>query len=309
MDLITDTVYAFFKEHFFDLVKKTDLKIHFNLSNASSPGKTEEKESEKGKRKFWFEPRDLDDLPELKSLFSNDTSLGCSYAPLTTLEKTVLSIEGLLNSKKYQKHHPWCGSDIKIMASRILKKIDITFCLPQIANYVYSLQEYKQNIDNSREEVFKIIRNNFPKSEINLNINTRDQYDTGELYLTATGSSIESGDEGLVGRGNRIHGLIPMLQPMSMEGACGKNPVYHVGKLYNIAAYKIANALFNKTGQPVMVFLVSQSGSDLIRPWKTIVCLDSNNLDLKQLIKLVKHELDSIPDITKELLQNKIRLY
>ena len=69
-----------------------------------------------------------------------------------------------------------------------------------------------------------------------MSINTRDDAARQELYLTAIGSSIESGDEGVVGRGNRANGLISMLRPMSVEGVSGKNPVYHVGKLYNLAA-------------------------------------------------------------------------
>jgi S-adenosylmethionine synthetase len=70
----------------------------------------------------------------------------------------------------------------------------------------------------------------------------RDIPDRDELYLTYTGSSIESGDEGVVGRGNRVTGLITPLRPMNIEGASGKNPVYHVGKLYNLAAQRIATS-------------------------------------------------------------------
>ena len=71
-------------------------------------------------------------------------------------------------------------------------------------------------------------------------LNARDVPEKDELYLTYTGSSIESGDEGVVGRGNRVNGLITPLRPMNLEGANGKNPVYHVGKLYNIAAQRLA---------------------------------------------------------------------
>lgn len=54
------------------------------------------------------------------------------------------------------------------------------------------------------------------------------------LYLTVTGTSAEAGDDGEVGRGNRVNGLITLYRPMNMEAAAGKNPVTHVGKLYNI---------------------------------------------------------------------------
>jgi len=60
------------------------------------------------------------------------------------------------------------------------------------------------------------------------------------VYLTVTGLSAESGDDGQVGRGNRVNGLITPYRPMSLEAAAGKNPVTHVGKLYNIMAMRVA---------------------------------------------------------------------
>jgi S-adenosylmethionine synthetase len=59
---------------------------------------------------------------------------------------------------------------------------------------------------------------------VRFRINMRDIPAQDELYLTYTGSSIESGDEGVVGRGNRVTGLITPLRPMNIEGAIGKNP-------------------------------------------------------------------------------------
>lgn len=63
-------------------------------------------------------------------------------------------------------------------------------------------------------------------------MNTRDNYENNDLYMTLTGSAVESGDEGAVGRGNRSRGVIPFSRNFSMEAACGKNPVYHTGKLF-----------------------------------------------------------------------------
>ena len=55
--------------------------------------------------------------------------------------------------------------------------------------------------------------------------------------------SAEAGDDGQVGRGNRLNGLITPFRPMSLEAAAGKSPVTHVGKLYNLAANRIAHAI------------------------------------------------------------------
>lgn len=36
----------------------------------------------------------------------------------------------------------------------------------------------------------------FPNSDISVYLNTRDNYEKNDLYLTAIGSAVESGDEG-----------------------------------------------------------------------------------------------------------------
>ena len=49
-----------------------------------------------------------------------------------------------------------------------------------------------------------------------------------------------------MGRGNRINGLITPCRPMTLEAPAGKNPVSHVGKLYNVAARGIAEAIVSE---------------------------------------------------------------
>jgi len=140
-------------------------------------------------------------------------------------------------------------------------------------------------------------------------MNTRDDYDKVELYLTATGSSIESGDEGLVGRGNRVNQVISINHPMSMEGAAGKNPVYHVGKLYYLAAHKVAQAMYQKFGVYNEVYLVSQSGRSLTSPWKTVVKIDKNKrLAIQEVKKFIADQLQAIPSITEEVIHDKVSI-
>lgn len=278
------------------------------MSNQSSPGKTEEFKSTNIPRKFWFEPRGLDDLPELKRLFSNDTSLGVGYALYSKLEQLVLSIENRLNSSEYKKIRPWIGSDIKIMGNRHSNKFGITLCIPQIANFVNSREEYKKNLDEAKKEIFKVAEELDIKN-LELYCNTRDNLETKELYLTAIGSSIESGDEGLVGRGNRINGVISPTRLMSMEGACGKNPVYHIGKIYYVTAQDISNKIYQKFGIENEVALISQSGRDLLDPWMTFVTLSSENFDESLIKNFIETELNSIPKITKKLLERRFQLY
>lgn len=285
-----------------------DLEFHYNLSNQSSPGKTEDVKSSKGTRKNWFEPRNLNDLQELKRLVSNDTSVGVGYAPYSILEELVLKIENTLNSGTYQKDNPWIGSDIKLMGFRSGKEFSITMCIPQIADYVFSAEEYKANLDKVRTTVYGITKT-FGIENLELNLNTRDNFDTMELYLTVIGSSIESGDEGLVGRGNRINGVISPLKPMSMEGACGKNPVYHIGKIYYLAANELAKKIFKKFGVANEVYLISQSGRDLIDPWKVDIQVENGFTKHDELRCFVESEIKKIPELTKGILNGEYTLY
>ncbi len=299
----------FMVEKFPKLNPVKDIEFHYNLSNQSSPGKTNEPDSDKGTRKYWFEPRNLGDLQEIRKLVSNDTSLGVGYCPYSKLENLVLQIEKTLNSKVFSEENPWIGSDIKLMGYRNGDSFRVTLCIPQIAQFVESIEEYKENLNYSRGVILNIAKN-MGLVDFSLNINTRDNYETSEIYLTAIGSSIESGDEGLVGRGNRVNGVISPLKPMSMEGACGKNPVYHIGKIYYVAAQKLSNDIFEKFGVVNNVFMLSQSGRDLIDPWETTVIVDDSiDLDIEELRSFVMEANLNIPKITDGLLEGKYQLF
>ncbi|MDP3992572.1 MAG: methionine adenosyltransferase [Nanoarchaeota archaeon] len=310
LKIIDKVVRRYFLEKFPMINPKKDIKIHHNISTSSSPGKTDIEAKMEGTRKYWFEPRGKYDLKELIFLGSNDTSIGVGFAPLTNFEKSILDLEDSFNKKAFRKNKPWLGTDIKIMASKINKKIDITICIPQIANHVKTEEEYKQNLTKMRNYIVSFLVKIFPNHSIKIFINTRDDFDTGELYLTAIGSSIEGGDEGLVGRGNRINGLISQTKPYTMEGAAGKNPVYHVGKIYNIIAEEIAKSISKISNSYVEVYLISQSGRLLTDPWKTIIGIEkqTNSKEKKKIIAQINKNLREIPKITKKILKNKFRM-
>ncbi len=304
--MLVDWTKEFMKEKFPLLDVNKDLKFIYNLSTKSSPGKTDEKAADKGTRKYWFEPRNLDDIQETKKLLSNDTSLGVGFYPLSNLEKFILDMEKKLNA--YSKENPWMGTDIKILAFNNGEEYDVTMCIPQVANYVKSIDEYKNNIDKAKEYILSIAREHDIKN-ISLSINTRDNFDLNELYLTAIGSSIESGDEGLVGRGNRVNGLITPMRPMSMEGASGKNPVYHIGKVYYILANNIAKKIFDKYGVYNETYVASQSGRDLLDPWIVSIFLPDNFTDDAGVREIINNEIKKITEITDMVIREAIRVY
>ncbi|MEM2661611.1 MAG: methionine adenosyltransferase [Nitrososphaeria archaeon] len=306
-DILEKETKRFFKEIFGELIDPSqDIELYYNLSTASGPGKIRES---KGSRAYLFNPRSINEVRGYDRLVSNDTSVGCSYAPLSKFEQTILNLEQYLNNQKLKDEFPWIGTDIKIMGVRIKNKKSITICVPQIAKYVPSQSTYKENIETIRCLIKEYLQSIYFDNNIELFINTRDDYEKHDIYLTAIGSSIESGDEGLVGRGNRINGLITPLRPMSIEGICGKNPVYYVGKIYNIVAFNIANRLYEETNQANEVFLVGQNGRDLLSPWKSIVRIYGSRPNKELISSIIEEKLEEIPDITQKLLRKEIRLY
>jgi len=88
------------------------------------------------------------------------------------------------------------------------------------------------------------------------------------VYITVTGTSAEMGDDGAAGRGNRCNGLITPNRPISMEGAAGKNPVNHTGKIYNLLAIKIANEVVDTVDgvREVYIKLLSEIGRRIDDP-------------------------------------------
>jgi S-adenosylmethionine synthetase len=101
-----------------------------------------------------------------------------------------------------------------------------------------------------------------------------------------------------------VNGLITPLRPMNVEGANGKNPVYHVGKLYNVAAQRIAWRLHEATGTYAEVHLISATGRRLDRPWRIVVRLaeDGDELADDKLRALLLETLDAFPALTEEII-------
>jgi S-adenosylmethionine synthetase len=99
-------------------------------------------------------------------------------------------------------------------------------------------------------------------------INAGDDLKKGSFFLTVTGTSAEMGDDGSVGRGNCCNGLITPNRPMSMEATSGKNPINHVGKIYNLLSTQISRDIVKKVSdvQEVYVRLRSQIGKPIDKP-------------------------------------------
>jgi len=215
---------------------------------------------------------------ELADIFSrpgtargaNDTSAAVGYYPLSPCENVVLELERYLNSKRFKRRHPESGEDIKVMGLRTGKNLDLTVAMPLICGAVRSERDYFEKKEELHADIQKFMGTFSGFSGITVHLNTLDERERGlgGVYLSLLGTSAEDADSGQVGRGNRVNGLISMNRPMGTEAAAGKNPVSHVGKIYNVLAHKIARDLCEEIEgiREVYVLLLSRIGMPVNRP-------------------------------------------
>ncbi len=245
---------------------------------------------------------------------SNDTSFGTGYAPLSVLEETVLGIEQRLNSDEFKYKHPYVGEDIKIMGLREHSKIRISVACAFVARHLKNMAAYKEAVEVLRAEALRVTEKIEHKDEheIDVVVNTADDYASESVYITHTGTSAENGDDGSVGRGNRVNGLITPMRPMSLEAAAGKNPVTHVGKIYNVAAFKMAQAIvkaYPAEIRNVDVVLLSQIGKPVNQPKEAGIKISADEADYARIRKgvqdVVDGELENIGDVTQLIIDKK----
>lgn len=201
---------------------------------------------------------------------ANDTSAAVGYYPLSPTEKVVLELERFLNSKKFKNRYPDTGEDIKVMGMRSGNLLELTVAMPLLVNYVKSEKDYFDRKEIIRREMNRFLGRYGGFKKIEVHFNTLDEKGRGfgGIYLSLLGTSAEDADSGQVGRGNRVNGLISLNRPMGTEAAAGKNPVSHVGKIYNVLSHKIAREIYEKIDgiKEVYVLLLSRIGTPIDSP-------------------------------------------
>lgn len=245
---------------------------------------------------------------------SNDTSCGAGFAPLSDLEKVVLDVERTLNSLQIKQDHPAIGSDIKVLGTRIDDRITLTISCAFVSRFVSDIDDYLRHKDTARRLALESARRITGRS-VEVEINTADAAEAGSVFLTVTGTSAEAGDDGEAGRGNKACGLITPYRLMTMESVAGKNPVTHVGKLYNLLAGRIAGTLAGHLDGVLdaQCVLVSQIGSPVNDPYLADICLvQGSEIDgkrIKRTGEYVRAGLDAIPKLRADLLAGRLFLY
>jgi S-adenosylmethionine synthetase len=200
-------------------------------------------------------------------VLANDTSFGVGFAPLDELENLVLDVERQLNSAASRVACPAIGEDIKVTGVREGDRLHLTIACAFIAARVTDMHRYRAEKAQVARLALAAARTG-TTAPVQVFVNTGDGDAEDSVYLTVTGTSAESGDDGETGRGNRVNGLITPCRPMSMEAVAGKNPVSHVGKLYNLAAWRIAREITLEVAgvTEAYCYLVSEIGRPIGEP-------------------------------------------
>jgi S-adenosylmethionine synthetase len=250
---------------------------------------------------------------------ANDTSVGLAFAPLSSLERLVYETERYLNSRGFKSKLPMVGEDVKVMGLRRGSKIVLTIASAMISSLILDPGEYVSVKEQVKEEVLDLATRITPNHVVEVYVNTADIREKNIFYLTVTGTSAEHGDDGATGRGNRVNGLITPFRPMSLEATAGKNPVSHVGKIYNVVAKDIAETIYmklsNKGVREVYVSLLSQIGKPINKPQIAHIKIKMEKEmkltnDIRMEAEALAYEkLERITEYTKKIVRGELQLF
>lgn len=258
--------------------------------------------------------------PDLVQLFlrsdfiplSNDTSFGVGFYPWTPLERVVYEAEQYLLSPPVRERFPALGEDIKVMGVRYGARFRITVAAAFVSSQVPDAPTYYA-LKGELQTLLVRHLSEIAGREVEVDLNTADGGE--EVYITVTGTSAEGGDDGQVGRGNRANGLITPYRPMSLEAAAGKNPISHVGKLYNILANQIARQVVEgiEEVREAYVYLVSQIGKPITEPQVVDVKIRTEGPISpgvrQEAERITTQALETLPSLWTQVISGEVRVY
>jgi S-adenosylmethionine synthetase len=257
---------------------------------------------------------DLRDVFGRKIPSANDTSFGVGYAPLSETEQIVYNTERELMRLK-KNGIPAIGEDIKVMGMREGDTINLTIACAMVDRYVSDIKNYADTKMDIVERITEYA-SQFTSRKIKAQMNVADNIESGSVYITVTGTSAEMGDDGAVGRGNRANGLITPNRPMSLEATCGKNPINHVGKIYNLLSMVAAEQIAKEVPgiEEVYIKILSQIGKPIDQPHvASLQVVPREGFDFAkveaQATEMMDGWLENIPNIQQRIFRGEISTY
>lgn len=245
---------------------------------------------------------------------SNDTSFGAAHWPLSKTERTVYDLSEALNYKLL-KDYP-IGEDTKVMGIRHGGDLRFICAVPFLAKQIKNIENYLHLKSKLQNELLRLASEIYTEDPITVLVNTADDPTAKQVYLTLTGTSAEMGDDGAVGRGNRVTGVIAPFHLASLEATAGKNPFSHPGKIYNVLALLICQDLIAQVPDLIeaQACLVSQIGHTLKDPSAVTIIAKTpsgfvSEKQRERIHAIVNHRLENLDAVTPLLLEGKISVY
>jgi S-adenosylmethionine synthetase len=245
---------------------------------------------------------------------ANDTSFGVSHWPRSGLEQAVYETCNYIN-RQLREEFP-AGEDVKVMGCRIDGNITLTVAMPFIDARISDVDEYEEVKQAAQEAIQVFAEKISPERQVRVMVNTADRARRGDYYLTVTGTSAEMGDDGEVGRGNRATGLITPMRSTSLEAPCGKNPISHVGKVYNALALDTSRDIVSRVPEvkEVTMQILSQIGHPIDQPLVCNALIRSKSGVLSDEIRqavsaVIDEHLEQIADVRTKIRSGEISLF
>jgi len=106
-----------------------------------------------------------------------------------------------------------------------------------------------------------------------------------------------------------VNGLITPYRPMTLEAAAGKNPVSHVGKLYNLFAEELCRGIVDKgfAGE-ASAFLVSRIGCPINEPQVLDIKVSPEGADVKSIRETAGTMLRDMPGMWKRIIAGQYEI-
>ena len=249
---------------------------------------------------------------------ANDTSAAVGYAPMTRTENMVLDTERYVNSKDFKKRFPEAGEDVKVMGFRNGANLNLTVAMAFVDRFVESEKDYMRKKADIQADVQEWANAKGAFEKVNIYVNTLDMEGRGVdgVYLTVLGTCADGADSGQVGRGNKVNGVVSLNRPIGTEAAAGKNPVSHVGKIYNALTHQIARSVCEHVPEveEIYIWLLSQIGKPIDQPAiaaAQVVMNSGCSLEKVQsrITEVIDGELANIEGFCKKLTYGKISVW
>jgi S-adenosylmethionine synthetase len=198
------------------------------------------------------------------------------------------------------------------MGFRDADHVDLTIATAFVDRFISSENQYFQRKEEMLQEIDEFLKTNY-NMKITANMNCLDSKNKGlsGLYLTVLGTSADGADSGQVGRGNMASRVISPSRPAGSEAIAGKNPVSHIGKIYNALSFKIANEIYAKVSglDEVCVWMYNVIGRPVNDPRAVIVqpitAKQLQSEEQNQINEIVENNLQHINEFCNELISGK----